>query len=68
MFKLSLEKEDKSEIKLPTFAESQRKQGNSRRISTSASLATLKPVTVWVITNCGRLLKRQEYQTFLPVS
>ena len=24
---------------------------------------TLKPLTVWIITNCGKLLKRWEYQT-----
>ena len=29
------------------------KQGNSRKISTSASLTMLKPLTVWIITNCG---------------
>ena len=28
----------------------------------------LKPLTVWIIRNCGKLLKRQEYQTILPVS
>ena len=32
------------------------------------SLTTLKPLTVWFITNCGKLLKRWEYQTILPVS
>ena len=29
---------------------------------------TSKPLTVWVTTNCGKLLKRQEYQTTLPDS
>ena len=28
----------------------------------------LKSFTVWIITNCGKLLKRWEYQTILPVS
>ena len=28
----------------------------------------LKPLTVWNTTNCGKLLKKQEYQTTLPVS
>ena len=28
----------------------------------------IKPVTVWIITNCGKLLKGWEYQTILPVS
>ena len=29
-----------------------------QKISTSASLNTLKPLTVWIIINCGKLLKR----------
>ena len=28
----------------------------------------IKPLTVWIMTNCGRLLERWEYQTILPVS
>ena len=28
----------------------------------------LKPLTVWITTNCGKILKRWEYQTALPVS
>ena len=35
---------------------------------TSASLTMLKPLTVWIITNCGKFLKRWEYQTILHVS
>ena len=35
---------------------------------TSALLTTPKPLTVWITTNCGKLLKRQEYQTTLPAS
>ena len=57
-----LEKAEEPEIKLPTFIESQRKQGNSRKTSTSASLTTLKPLTVWITTNCGKFLKRWEYK------
>jgi len=34
-----------------------------KKTSTSASLTTLKPLTVWITTNCGKLLKRWEYQT-----
>ena len=41
----------------------QRKQGDSRKASTSVSLSTLKPLSVWITTNCGKLLKRWEYQT-----
>ena len=38
-----------------------KKQENSRKTSTSASLTMLK--TVWITTNCGKFLKRWEYQT-----
>ena len=34
----------------------------------SASLTKLKPLTVWITINCGKFLKRWEYQTTLPVS
>ena len=37
--------------KLSTFAGSSRKQGSSRKTSTSASLTTLKLLTVWIATN-----------------
>ena len=39
-----------------------------QKISTSASLTTLKPLTVWITTNCGKFFKRWEYQTTLPAS
>ena len=45
------------EIKLPTFIGSQRKQRNSRKTSTSISLTMLKPLTMWITTNCGKFLK-----------
>ena len=44
------------------------KQGNSRKTSTSASLTMLKPLTVWITTNCGKFFRRWEYQTTLPAS
>ena len=34
-----------------------RNSKNSRRTSTSASLTTLKPLTLWITTNCGKILK-----------
>ena len=37
------------------------KQGNSRKISASASLATLKPLTVWFTMSCEKFLKKWEY-------
>ena len=39
-----------------------------QKASTSASLTLLKPLTVWITTNCGKYLKRWEYQTTLPTS
>ena len=44
------------------------KQESSRKQSTSASLTTLKPLTVCITTDCGKFLKRWEYQTTLPAS
>ena len=34
------------------------KQESSRKISTSALLTTLKPLSVWITTNYGKFLKR----------
>ena len=34
-----------------------------RKISTFALLTTPKPLTVWIITNCGKFFTRWEYQT-----
>ena len=31
--------------------------------STSASLTTPKPLTVWITTNCGKFFKRLEYRS-----
>ena len=39
-----------------------------KQTSTSASWTTLKPLTVWIRTNCGKFLKRWEYQSTLPAS
>ena len=51
MFKLDLEKVEEPEIKLPTSTGSSKKQENSRKTSTSVSLAKLKPLIVWNPTN-----------------
>ena len=51
MHKLDLEKTRELEIKLPTTVGTWKKQENSRKTSTSASLKTLKPMTVWITTN-----------------
>ena len=57
MYNLNLEKAEEPEIKLPTFTGSQRKQGNSKNASTSASLTMLKCLIVWITINCGKFLK-----------
>ena len=41
-----------TEIKLPTSVGSLKKQENSRKTSTFALLTMLKPLTVWITTNC----------------
>ena len=46
MFTLDLEKTEEPEIKLPTSIGSSKKQGNSRKASTSALLIMPKPLTV----------------------
>ena len=66
MFKLDLEKAEEPEIKFPTFVESSKKQESSRE--TSASLTSPKPLIMWVTTNCGKFLKRREYQITWPAS
>ena len=68
MYKLSLEKAEEPEIKLPTFTGPQRKQGNSRKTSISVSLTMPKPLTVWITTICGKLCKTWEYQNIFPAS
>ena len=63
---LDLEKAEEPEIKLPTSTGSLKKQENSRKTSISASLTMPKPLTVWITVNCGKVLKRWEYQTSWP--
>ena len=62
MFKLVSEKAEEPEIKLSTSVGSLKKQETSRKTSTSALLTMPKPLTVWITTNCGKFLKRYEYQ------
>ena len=66
MFKLVLEKAEKSEIKLPTSTGSSKKQKSSRK--TSTLLTTPKLLTVWNTANCGKFWKIWEYQASLPAS
>ena len=65
MYKLGFKEVEESEIKLPTFIGSWKKQENSRKTFTYASLIMLKPL--WTTTN-WKILKRWEYHTTLPVS
>ena len=58
MFKLVLEKAQEPEIKLPTSVGSWKKQESSRKTFTSALLTMPKPLTVWITTNYGKILKR----------
>ena len=39
------------------------KKAREFQTSTSALLTMPKPLTVWITTNCGKFLKRWEYQT-----
>ena len=68
MYELDFEEEEEREIKLPTFIGSWRKQGNSGKAPTSTSLSMLKPLTVWITINFGKLLEIWDYQTTLSVS
>ena len=56
MFKLDLQKAEETEIKLPTSVGSSKKQESARKTSTSASLTMPKPLTMWIITYCGKFL------------
>ena len=68
MLKLSLEKAEEPEIKLPTSVGSSQKQESSRKIYTSALLTMPTPLTVSITTNSERFFKRWEYQISLPAS
>ena len=68
MFKLVWEKAEEPEIKLPTSTGSWKKQESSRKTTISALLTMPKALTVWITTNCGKFLKRWEYQTTWPAS
>ena len=57
MFKLDVEKAEQPEIKWPTYTGSSKKQESFRKTSTSALFTTPKPSTLWITTNCAKLLK-----------
>ena len=47
-------KAEEPEIKFSTSAVSSKKQESSRKMSISALLTMLKPLTVWITINCGK--------------
>ena len=67
MYNLGLEKAEEPEMKLPTFLGSQRKQKNSRKISTSALLTQSKTLTVWITTNWKILQEKNARPPDLPL-
>ena len=66
MFKLGLEKAEEQDFNMIRWIIE--KARNSRKTSTSALLTTLKSLSVWITINCGKFLKRWEYQTTLSAS
>ena len=56
-------RKEEPEIKLPTPAESSKKQESSRKTSISALLTMPKPLAVLITINCGKFFKRWEYHT-----
>ena len=63
MFKLDLEK---VEITLPTSVGTVKKQEFQKNIY--FCFIDYAKAFVWITTNCGKFLKRWEYQTTVPVS
>ena len=53
---------------IATSMGSSKKHECSRKTATSALLTMPKPLTVWITINCGKIWKRQEYQTTWPAS
>ena len=68
MNKLSLNETEEPEIIWTIFFWSWRKQGSSRKTSTSASWNRWNPLTAWITTNCEKFLKRLEHQIIFLVS
>ena len=65
MSTLDLEKEEELVVKLPASVELERKQENFRKTSISVSSTILKPLTAWIMANCGKLLERDKILTHL---
>ena len=74
MYKLGLEKAEEPEIKLPTSVGSEKKKRNSlEKYLLLLYRLRLSPVWIYkqtvvsITANCGKFLKRWEYQITLPV-
>ena len=67
MFKLDLEKAEELRSNCQHMLD-HKKARELKKKSTSASLTTLKPLTVWITTNCGIFLMKWDYQTTSPAS
>ena len=69
---MDLEKAEETEVKLPTSVgsskservpEKKKQKKKTKKKYLSALLTMPKPLTVWITINCGKFLKRWEYQT-----
>ena len=68
MFKLDLEKAEEPEIKLPSVFWNIEKAREFQKNIYFALLTTPKPLSVWITTNCGKLLRRWQYKTTVSAS
>ena len=63
MYKMDLEKRNQRSNCQHMLDYRKSKGIPKKKKSSSASLTILKPLTVWITTNCGKFLKRRDYQT-----
>ena len=68
MFKLVLEKIEKERSNCQYPLDHRKSRRVPEKTSISALLTTPKPLIVWITINCGKFLKRWEYQSTLPAS
>ena len=67
MSKLGLEKEEEPEINCQYSLDHRESKGiPEKHLPVSSTMP--KPLTVWIVTNFRKVLKRWECQTILPVS
>ena len=68
MYKLDLQKAEEPWSNCQYLLDRSISRGFQKKTSTSASLTMLKPLTVWIPINCGKLWKIWAYQTTLPAT